>query len=70
MQAVVQEVGSAVRQQSIPLHLSEANAAAQLAALDGLPGQGVDWPEGPHLAQPRCSRRLAAADTAVCHDKA
>ena len=36
MQAVVQDVGSAVGQQRVALHLSEADAAAELAALDGL----------------------------------
>lgn len=53
VQAVVQEVGRPVRQQRVALHLPEADAAPELAALDRLPRQRVDRPRRPYLP-PRC----------------
>ena len=49
MEPVVEEVGRAVGQQAVALHLAEPDAAAQLAALYGLAGQGVDRAHGPDL---------------------
>lgn len=46
---VVQQVGGSMRQQRVALHLSKADAAAKLAALDGLPGERVDGARGPNL---------------------
>jgi hypothetical protein len=60
VQAVVQEVGGPVGQQRIALHLAEADAAAELAALDRLPRQRVHRPRGPHLPAPS-PRSIAAA---------
>lgn len=45
----MQEVGGAVRQQRVALHLAEADAAAELAALDGLTRHGVDGARGADL---------------------
>lgn len=51
-------------QQCITFHLAQPDASAQLAALDGLPRQGIDGPRRPHLElvahhvpQPACRRR-------------
>ena len=49
VQAVVEQVRGAVRQQRVALHLAEADAAAGLAALDGLARQGVDGADGADL---------------------
>lgn len=49
MEAVVKEIGGAVRQQRVALHLAEAHAAPGLAALDGLAGERVDGPDGADL---------------------
>eukprot|EP00963_Diacronema_lutheri_P012399 scaffold1724_cov341-Pavlova_lutheri.AAC.75 len=49
VQAVVEQEGSAVRQQRIPLHLSEADAAAQLASLDRLSRQRIHRSSRTHL---------------------
>lgn len=42
VQSVVEEVRRAVREQRVALHLPEADAAAELAPLDGLVSQRVD----------------------------
>ena len=49
MQAVVQQIGSAMSQQCVALHLAKADASAQLAPLDRLPRQRVDRPRAAHL---------------------
>lgn len=49
VQPVMQQVGGAVRQQRVALHLAEADAAAGLAALDGLARQRVHGPDGADL---------------------
>ena len=60
VQAVVQEVGGAVGQQRVALHLAEADAAAELAALDRLTRERVHRPRGPHLPPPSPSFTAAA----------
>jgi hypothetical protein len=45
----VQQKRGAVRQQRVALHLTEANAATQLTALDGLMRELVDGADGSHL---------------------
>lgn len=52
MQAVVQEVRSAVGQQRVALHLPEADAAAKFAPLYWLVRQRVHWARRPHLPVP------------------
>ncbi len=49
MQAVVEDVRGAVRQQGVALHLAQPDAAAELAALDGLLGERVVGPRGADL---------------------
>ncbi|GIX64658.1 aldehyde dehydrogenase family protein [Babesia caballi] len=49
-EAVLQESRGAVGDQRVALHLAETDAAAVLAALDGLLGDGVDGAGGPDLA--------------------
>jgi hypothetical protein len=46
---VVQQVGRAVREQRVALHLAKADAAAELAPLDRLPRQRVHRPDRAHL---------------------
>lgn len=48
-QAVLQQEGRAVGQQRIPLHLPKADPAFHVPPLDGLVGDGVSGPRGPHL---------------------
>lgn len=56
---VVQQVGRAVRQQRVALHLPKPDAAAKLAPLDGLPCQRVDGARGAHLGRAAGASRAA-----------
>ena len=49
VQAVMQQVCRAVRQQCISLHFTETDASAKFAAFDWLVSQCIDWPRRPHL---------------------
>lgn len=49
VQAVVQEVGGAMREQRVAFHLPESDPPAQLAPLDGLARQRIYAPCRPHL---------------------
>jgi hypothetical protein len=51
VQPVMQEVGSAVCQQAVTLHLSEADASTHLAPLDGLTGQLIHLACRAHLQE-------------------
>lgn len=48
-EAVVQEERGAVSEERVALHFAEADAAAELAALDRLTGEVVHWPRGADL---------------------
>lgn len=45
----MQQVGRPVCQQAVSLHLPKSDATTQLAALDGLVCQLIDWSQGAHL---------------------
>jgi hypothetical protein len=40
----MEEVRRPVREQRVTLHLSEADAASELASLYGLVRESIDWP--------------------------